>query len=129
MTHDEKVRQLAASIRARAAEKGAPPAFQKASTPHLVPNPYARKNSRPTVNVAALDELLTIDAKKRIAVAESGLKSGDDLRRLADLRYDAFLIGERFMTSVDPGTALAGLLADARRRDGLPPAREGRTQA
>ncbi|RJO65059.1 MAG: FAD-binding oxidoreductase [Myxococcales bacterium] len=77
MTHDEKVRQLAASIRARAAEKGAPPAFQKASTPHLVPNPYARKNSRPTVNVAALDELLTIDAKKRIAVAESGLTFSD----------------------------------------------------
>ena len=45
------------------------------------------------------------------AVAESGLKSGEDLRRLHDLRYDAFLIGERFMTDPDPGTALATLLA------------------
>lgn len=63
-----------------------------------------------------------------IAVAESGLKSGDDLRRLANLRYDAFLIGERFMTSSDPGAALAELLAEARPGGGPQAAREGRTQ-
>ena len=45
------------------------------------------------------------------AVAESGLTSGEDLRRLHDLRYNAFLIGERFMTDPDPGAALATLLA------------------
>jgi indole-3-glycerol phosphate synthase len=61
-----------------------------------------------------------------VAVAESGLKSGDDLKRLADLRYDAFLIGERFMTDDDPGTALAGLLAEARRSSGPQAARTGR---
>jgi indole-3-glycerol phosphate synthase len=44
------------------------------------------------------------------AIAESGLRSGDDLRRLHELRYDAFLIGERFMTEPDPGAALAALL-------------------
>ena len=46
-----------------------------------------------------------------IAVAESGLKSAGDLQRLKTLRYDAFLIGERFMTEAEPGVALAGLLA------------------
>jgi len=45
------------------------------------------------------------------AVAESGLRSADDLRRLREVRYDAFLIGERFMTEPDPGAALAALLA------------------
>jgi indole-3-glycerol phosphate synthase len=40
------------------------------------------------------------------AVAESGLKTVDDLHRLRALRYDAFLIGERFMAAPDPGLAL-----------------------
>jgi indole-3-glycerol phosphate synthase len=48
-----------------------------------------------------------------IAVAESGLKSGADLKRLQTAGYGAFLIGERFMTANDPGEALAGLLAEA----------------
>lgn len=50
-----------------------------------------------------------------IAVAESGLKHADDLRTLGALRYNAFLIGERFMADADPGLALAGLIADAGR--------------
>ena len=43
------------------------------------------------------------------AIAESGLRSADDLARLHALRYDAFLIGERLMTERDPGAALASL--------------------
>ena len=50
-----------------------------------------------------------------IAVAESGLKHAADLTRLASLRYDAFLIGERFMTDADPGAALAAMLQAAER--------------
>ena len=45
-----------------------------------------------------------------IAVSESGLKSADDLHRLAALGYGAFLIGERFMTAAEPGAALRALL-------------------
>ena len=48
-----------------------------------------------------------------VAVAESGLKTGDDLARLRQAGYDAFLIGERFMTTDQPGSALRDLLADA----------------
>ena len=48
-----------------------------------------------------------------IAVAESGLRTGADVRRLQAAGYRAFLIGERFMTEADPGAALAGLLAEA----------------
>ena len=47
-----------------------------------------------------------------VAVAESGLKTGADLRRLRAAGYDAFLIGESLMTSSDPGLALADLLRD-----------------
>ena len=49
-----------------------------------------------------------------LAVAESGLRSGADVRRLKAAGYHAFLIGERFMAADDPGAALAALLADAR---------------
>jgi indole-3-glycerol phosphate synthase len=45
-----------------------------------------------------------------IAVAESGLKTSSDLRDLKIAGYDAFLIGERFMATEDPGQSLAELL-------------------
>ena len=48
------------------------------------------------------------------AVAESGLRTSEEIRRLADLRYDAFLIGERLMVEPDPGQALTELLAGIR---------------
>lgn len=48
-----------------------------------------------------------------LAVAESGLRTADDLRRLGTAGYRAFLIGERLMTTADPGMALAALMADA----------------
>ncbi|MCY4659852.1 MAG: indole-3-glycerol phosphate synthase TrpC [Acidobacteria bacterium] len=44
------------------------------------------------------------------AVAESGLRTADDLEALRRAGYDAFLIGESFMTRDDPGAALASLL-------------------
>jgi indole-3-glycerol phosphate synthase len=51
-----------------------------------------------------------------VSVAESGLTSGVMLRRLKTSGYDAFLIGERFMTETNPGLALANLLAAAAER-------------
>jgi indole-3-glycerol phosphate synthase len=50
-----------------------------------------------------------------VAVAESGLRTPEDLQRLRAVRYDAFLIGERFMAAPDPGVALADLKAMAER--------------
>ena len=45
-----------------------------------------------------------------VAVAESGIGSPSDVRRLRDAGYDAFLIGERLVTAADPGQALRELL-------------------
>ena len=44
-------------------------------------------------------------------VAESGIRSGDDIRRLSALGYGAFLVGERLITYPDPGDALRRLRA------------------
>ena len=45
-----------------------------------------------------------------IAVSESGIKTWEDLYRIAEAGYHAVLIGERFMTAADPGLALRQLL-------------------
>ena len=50
----------------------------------------------------------------RIAVSESGMKTSEDLRRLAEAGYHAALIGERFMTAADPGGALQEMLEGLR---------------
>jgi len=61
------------------------------------------------VRVETFDEIGAIMPAGPIAVAESGLRSSEDLARLRAARYDAFLIGERFMTESDPGDALGRL--------------------
>lgn len=48
-----------------------------------------------------------------VAVAESGIESGDDIARLRSAGYDAFLIGETLMRAEKPGEALKRLLAQA----------------
>ena len=53
-----------------------------------------------------------------IAVAESGLRSGDDLRAMRDAGYDGFLIGERFVASPDPGPGAGRSACGGERRCG-----------
>lgn len=61
------------------------------------------------VTQGILDDLAPAIPGTVVAVAESGLKTPADLQRLRHARYDAFLIGERFVTADDPGAALAEL--------------------
>ena len=63
-----------------------------------------------TVNTEVSDAAVELIPDAVVAVAESGLKTHADLMRLKSAGYDAFLIGERLMTSEDPGAALASLL-------------------
>lgn len=44
-------------------------------------------------------------------VAESGINSGEDIRRLKAVGYQAFLVGESLMKAPRPGAALVELLA------------------
>jgi indole-3-glycerol phosphate synthase len=48
-----------------------------------------------------------------IFIAESGLSTGEHLRRLSALGYRGFLIGETLMRAADPGAALRALLDEA----------------
>lgn len=48
-----------------------------------------------------------------LAVSESGIRSGADVRRLREAGFDGFLVGEQLMQSPDPGAALGTLLREA----------------
>jgi len=65
------------------------------------------------VDVEAAQRLAPAMPAGLVRVAESGLRTGADLRALSAVGYHAFLIGERFMAADDPGAALAGLIADS----------------
>ena len=47
-----------------------------------------------------------------LAVSESGIRTSEDVRRLHEAGYRAFLIGETLMKQADPGAALRDLLGD-----------------
>lgn len=55
-------------------------------------------------------ELVEAIPDECIAVSESGLRTNDDLKKLREAGFDAFLIGEQLMQSPDPAAALRLLL-------------------
>jgi len=54
--------------------------------------------------------------KNVVRVAESGIRSGDDIARLRAAGYQAFLIGETLMRAERPGEALRELVASVESR-------------
>jgi indole-3-glycerol phosphate synthase len=62
------------------------------------------------VDVEASHRLAAKIPEGPIAISESGLRSKDDLERLAKDGYRAFLIGERFMMAPDPAEAIGDLI-------------------
>ena len=63
-------------------------------------------------DLATTEQLAPAIPADRLIVAESGLNSGADFRRLASAGAGAFLVGEAFMTADVPGDRLATLLAE-----------------
>jgi indole-3-glycerol phosphate synthase len=62
------------------------------------------------VDLAASARLAARIPREVLAVAESGLRTHDDIDRLRALGYRAFLVGEQLMSAPDPGAALAALI-------------------
>jgi indole-3-glycerol phosphate synthase len=71
------------------------------------------------VSIDVCFDLVQRIPRSAIAVAESGIHSAEDVRRLSAAGYKGFLIGEMFLRAPSPGAALVGLL-----RAGSPPARK-----
>lgn len=62
-----------------------------------------------TVDLNVLEALAPAIPDDVVAVAESGIRSLEDIRRLTTHGYDAFLVGERLIVQPDPGAALVAL--------------------
>jgi len=81
----------------------------------------ALKTSAPLIGInnrdlrtfkTSLDTTLSLREKipsDRILVTESGIRTGDDVKRLRDAGVQAFLVGETFMRADDPGAELQKL--------------------
>lgn len=65
------------------------------------------------VDTAEAERLASLLPQDRVRVAESGINSAEDIRRMSAAGYNAFLIGESLMRQADPGEALQRLIAPA----------------
>lgn len=63
-----------------------------------------------SVHPEVLTELAPYMPKDALMVAESGIRTAEDITRLRDVGYRAFLVGEALMRQPDPAAALALLL-------------------
>ncbi len=61
------------------------------------------------VDLNVLDTIAGLLPANLIAVAESGIRTRDDIDRLTEAGYGAFLVGERLIGQPDPGEALRQL--------------------
>ncbi len=64
-----------------------------------------------SVSVDTSFELIGRIPEECIAVSESGLRTHDDLVKLREAGFDAFLVGTHLMVSPDPAAALCALLS------------------
>jgi indole-3-glycerol phosphate synthase len=62
-----------------------------------------------SVDLRVLETLADAIPDDVVAVAESGIRTHEDIVRLSSLGYDAFLVGERLIAQADPGAALREL--------------------
>jgi indole-3-glycerol phosphate synthase len=63
-----------------------------------------------SVRTEVLTELATRMPKHAVMVAESGIRTAEDIALLQDVGYHAFLVGEALMRQPDPAAALALML-------------------
>jgi indole-3-glycerol phosphate synthase len=66
------------------------------------------------VDLETAHQLAPKTPNNALLVAESGIKTADDMRKLRAAGYSAFLIGESLMQAEDPGEVLRLLLAEAK---------------
>lgn len=59
-----------------------------------------------TVHPEVFEEIAAQLPRAALAVAESGIRTLDDITRLSKAGYHAFLVGERLIAQADPGAAL-----------------------
>jgi FAD/FMN-containing dehydrogenase len=75
--HEAKVRSIAAAMRARAERGEIVDNVDKGAVKHVVPLHGAARYRHPPLNMRGLDEIIEIDAERRVCVAESAVTFSD----------------------------------------------------
>lgn len=63
-----------------------------------------------SVSLERMEELAGALPQSAVRVAESGIRTPEDVQRLRAAGYEAFLVGESLMRQADPGAALRALV-------------------
>lgn len=71
MLHKEKVERIARRLKERKSKK--PVSLKKKAVSHQVPKPQDKKYSDEKIDISNLNEILSIDAEKKICIAEPGV--------------------------------------------------------
>ena len=74
--HQQKIDRVSSQIQA-AVREGRPVKFQKKSVRHFVPNPYADFSDNKMIDLRNLDQIISIDPKEQVCVAEPGVTFED----------------------------------------------------
>src|SRR5262245_54111019 len=105
--HDERVRRVADEVRARAqAGDAGRVSLGKREVSHFVPQPGDPRHKDRKVDVRALREILSIDAERRVCVAEPGVTFVDLLERTLPLGLMPKLVPE--LERITLGGAVSG---------------------
>jgi FAD/FMN-containing dehydrogenase len=102
--HASKVARIAAALRACTA--GKPVSLKKRGVPHQVPKAGDLRRRDQRVDVADLDEILSIDVERRIAVAESGVTFAELVK--ATMKHDLLPVVVPELKTITVGGAVAG---------------------
>jgi indole-3-glycerol phosphate synthase len=62
-------------------------------------------------DLSRAEELSSLIPSEYVKIAESGIRTPEDIHRLRNAGYKGFLIGEQFMTQADPGKACADFIS------------------
>lgn len=105
MKHEEKVSYIVEQIKSRGHHEG-PVSLQKDAISHMVPNPKDPKHKDKKINVRGLNEILEIDVKNKICIAEPGVTFSDLVKATLKLGLIPKLVPE--LRTITIGGAVSG---------------------
>ena len=70
----------------------------------------SRNLSNFNTNLSVAEQMMKVLPESSVKIAESGINSAEDIKKLREIGYDGFLIGEMFMRDSNPGAVLNNLL-------------------
>ena len=104
LSHDDKIHRISLFLKRR--KSTTPLSLHKKAVSHEVPHPHDKKYTDEKLDVSDLNDILHIDVKKRICIAEPGVTFVDLVT--ATLKYELVPIVVPELKTITIGGAVAG---------------------